>query len=159
MILTVPLGTAYTDHLTRPIITLVERASRFTLLGRLPGTRDSATVIDVLTRMVEDLPAAVKRSITWDQGTEMAQHARFTVATGCPVFFCDPHSPWQRPTNENLNGQLRWEYPKGTDFNHVTDDELRTVQDMLNARPRVILDGTTPGETLDELITTVALTD
>lgn len=141
------------------IITLVERASRFTLLGRLPGTRDSATVIDVLTRMVEDLPAAVKRSITWDQGTEMAQHARFTVATGCPVFFCDPHSPWQRPTNENLNGQLRWEYPKGTDFNHVTDDELRTVQDMLNARPRVILDGATPSETLDELITTVALTD
>lgn len=141
------------------IITLVERASRFTLLGRLPGTRDSTTVIDVLTTMVEDLPAAVKRSITWDQGTEMAQHSRFTVATGCPVFFCDPHSPWQRPTNENLNGQLRWEYPKGTDFNHVTDDELRTVQDMLNARPRVILDGATPGETLDELITTVALTD
>ncbi|HIW99539.1 MAG TPA: IS30 family transposase [Candidatus Nesterenkonia stercoripullorum] len=141
------------------IITLVERASRFTLLGRLPGTRDSATVIDVLTTMVEDLPAAVKRSITWDQGTEMAQHSRFTVATGCPVYFCDPHSPWQRPTNENLNGQLRWEYPKGTDFNHVTDDELRTVQDMLNARPRVILDGATPSETLDELITTVALTD
>lgn len=141
------------------IITLVERASRFTLLGRLPGTRDSTTVIDVLTTMVEDLPAAVKRSITWDQGTEMAQHSRFTVATGCPVFFCDPHSPWQRPTNENLNGQLRWEYPKGTDFNHVSDDELRTVQDMLNARPRVILDGATPSETLDELITTVALTD
>lgn len=144
------------------IITLVERASRFTLLGRLPGTRDSTTVIDKLTTMIEDLPhamrRAVARSITWDQGTEMAQHARFTVATGCPVFFCDPHSPWQRPTNENLNGQLRWEYPKGTDFNHVTDEELRTVQDMLNTRPRVILDGATPNETLDELITTVALT-
>ena len=140
------------------IITLVERASRFTLLGRLPGKRDSTTVIDVLTEMVEGLPEAVKRSVTWDQGTEMAQHARFTVATGCPVFFCDPHSPWQRPTNENLNGQLRWEFPKGTDFNRVTDGELQSVQDMLNARPRVILDGATPSETLDELITKVALT-
>ena len=141
------------------IITLVERASRFTLLGRLPGTRDSETVIDKLTEMVEDLPESVQRSITWDQGTEMAQHARFAVETGCPVFFCDPHSPWQRPTNENLNGQLRWEYPKGTDFNLVTNSELQAVQDMLNARPRVILDGATPSETLDELITTVALTD
>lgn len=141
------------------IITLVERASRFTLLGRLPGTRDSATVIDKLTGMVEDLPGAIQRSVTWDQGTEMAQHSRFTVATGCPVFFCDPHSPWQRPTNENLNGQLRWEYPKGTDFNLVTDAELQDVQDMLNARPRVILGGATPSETLDELIATVALTD
>ncbi|GAA1485457.1 IS30 family transposase [Brachybacterium fresconis] len=141
------------------IITLVERASRFTLLGRLPGTRDSTTVIDMLAEMVEDLPGAVQRSITWDQGMEMAQHARFTVETGCPVFFCDPHSPWQRPTNENLNGQLRWEYPKGTDFNLVTDAELEAVQDMLNARPRVILEGATPSETLDELITTVALTN
>ncbi|GGD01105.1 hypothetical protein GCM10011512_30010 [Tersicoccus solisilvae] len=144
------------------IITLVERASRFTLLGRLPGTRDSTTVIDKLTAMIEELPGAMRRSVTrsvtWDQGTEMAQHARFTVATGCPVFFCDPHSPWQRPTNENLNGQLRWEYPKGTDFNRISDEDLRTVQDMLNARPRVILDGATPSETLDELITTVALT-
>lgn len=144
------------------IITLVERASRFTLLGRLPGTRDSTTVIDKLTTMIEALPEAIRRSIirsvTWDQGTEMAQHARFTMATGCPVFFCDPHCPWQRPTNENLNGQLRWEYPKGTDFNYVTDEELQAVQDMLNARPRVILHGATPSETLDELITTVALT-
>lgn len=88
------------------VITLVERTSRFTLLGRLPGTRDSATVIDMLTDMVQDLPTAIQRSITWDQGSEMAQHARFTMATDCPVFFCDPHSPWQRPTNENLNGQL-----------------------------------------------------
>lgn len=78
------------------IITLVERASRFALLGRLPGTRDSATVIDRLQDMVRTLPQAVLASITWDQGNEMAQHARFTVATGCKVYFCDPHSPWQR---------------------------------------------------------------
>lgn len=141
------------------VITLVERVSRFTLLGRLPGTRDSTTVVDKLTEMVQDLPQAIRRSITWDQGTEMAQHARFTIATDCPVFFCDPHSPWQRPTNENLNGQLRWEYPKGTNFNAISDDDLKATQDMLNARPRVVLEGATPSEKLDELLNTVALTD
>lgn len=134
------------------VITLAERASRFTLLGRLPGTRDSATVIDALTEMVGGLPAAAQRSITWDQGSEMAQHARFTIATNCPIYFCDPHSPWQRPTNENFNGQLRWEYPKGTNFNTISDDEIRGVQDMLNARPRKILEGMTPSERLDELL-------
>ncbi|WP_425549751.1 IS30 family transposase [Citricoccus zhacaiensis] len=140
------------------IITLVERASRFALLGRLPGTRDSATVIDRLQDMVRTLPQAVLASITWDQGNEMAQHARFTVATGCKVYFCDPHSPWQRPTNENFNGQLRWDYPKGTNFNDVTDAELRAVQDKLNSRPRVILKGYTPTEKLEELLTGIALT-
>lgn len=135
------------------VITLVERASRFSLLGRLPGTRDSATAIDKLTEMIQDLPGAVQRSITWDQGSEMSTHAKFTVTTGCPVYFCDPHSPWQRPTNENFNGQLRWEYPKGTNFNLVTDDELQSAQDMLNARPRKILHGMTPSEKLEELLT------
>ncbi|XKH54999.1 IS30 family transposase [Citricoccus nitrophenolicus] len=140
------------------VITLVERASRFALLGRLPGTRDSATVIDRLQDMVQTLPQAVLASLTWDQGSEMAQHSRFTVATGCKVYFCDPHSPWQRPTNENFNGQLRWDYPKGTNFNAVTDAELQAVQDKLNSRPRVILNGYTPAEKLQELLTGVALT-
>lgn len=140
------------------VITLVERASRFALIGRLPGTRDSATVIDRLQEMVRTLPAAVLASITWDQGSEMAQHAQFTVTTGCKVYFCDPHSPWQRPTNENFNGQLRWDYPKGTDFNQVTDADLKAVQDKLNSRPRVILKGYTPAEKLQELLTGVALT-
>lgn len=135
------------------VITLAERASRFTLVGRLPGARDSETVIDKLTQMAQHLPAAAWRSVTWDQGSEMAQHARFTVATGCPVYFADPHSPWQRPTNENYNGQLRWEFPKGTDFNTITDEQICEVQDMLNARPRAILNGMTPAEKLDELIT------
>ncbi|WP_431193859.1 IS30 family transposase [Gulosibacter sp. ACHW.36C] len=140
------------------IVTLMERASRLCLLGRLPGVRDSATVIEVLTGMVAQLADAVLASLTWDQGTEMAQHRQFTVATGCPVFFCDPHSPWQRPSNENLNGQLRWDFPKGTDFNRVTDRELRLVQDQLNSRPRVVLQGYTPAERLQQLIDGVALT-
>ncbi|MGM7668515.1 IS30 family transposase [Microbacterium sp. A93] len=140
------------------VVTLVERASRFNLLGRLPGTRDSETVIDRLQQMVQTLPEAVLASITWDQGSEMAHHAKFTVATGCKVYFCNPHSPWQRPTNENFNGQRRWDFPKGTNFNDVTDAELKAVQDKLNSRPRVILKGYTPAEKLEELLTGIALT-
>lgn len=139
------------------IVTLVERTTRYALIGRLPGTRDSTTVIDVLTRMIEGLPATMLRTITWDQGTEMAQHARFTVATGCPVFFCDPHSPWQRGTNENTNGLIRDFYPKTTNFNKVSDEELAEMQDLLNGRPRQTLGWATPHEKLSELITGVAL--
>ncbi|WIE56219.1 IS30 family transposase [Curtobacterium sp. MCBD17_003] len=141
------------------IITLVERSTRFALLGRLPGSRDSDTVIDRLAAMVATLPEQLRRSVTWDQGTEMAKHARFTVATAVPVFFCDPHSPWQRGSNENLNGLLRVDYfPKGTDFNTVTDTELQAVQDQLNRRPRQTLRFRTPAEKLDEYIQRVALT-
>lgn len=134
------------------LITQVERASRFMLLGRLPGTRNSATVIDMLTVMARNLPRAALRSITWDRGAEMAQHARFTAATGCPVFIADPHSPWQRPTNENFNGQLRWECPKGTDFNTISDEDIRATQNLSNTPARVVLDGCTPAERLAELI-------
>lgn len=144
------------------VITLVERTSRYMLIGRLPGLRDSATVIDRLTEMISGLPLSLRRSLTWDQGSEMAQHPRFSVATNCPVYFCDPHSPWQRPSNENHNGQLRWDFPKGTNFNTITDQQLHQVQDKLNTRPRVILKGYTPAEILDTVIrnqqTTVALT-
>ena len=120
------------------IVTLVERRSRYTLLGRLPGARDSETVTDVLQAMIGGLPAALKKTITWDQGTEMAEHAAFTIASGCPVFFCDPHSPWQRPSNENTNGLIRDFYPKGTNFNDVSNDELADTQRLLNIRPRAI---------------------
>lgn len=140
------------------IVTLVERRSRFALLGRLPGTRDSRTVTAVLAEMISTLPAALKNTITWDQGTEMADHARFTIATGCPVFFCDPHSPWQRGTNENTNGLIRDFYPKGTNFNAITDDDLAETQRLLNIRPRKTLNYTTPAETLDQYIRDVALT-
>jgi len=134
------------------IITLVERNSRFTLLGRLPGLRDSATVTDVLAGMIEHLPDALTKSITWDQGVEMAYHADFTVRTGCPVFFCDPHSPWQRGTNENTNGLIRDFYPKGTDFNQITDADLAETQRLLNLRPRKTLNYQTPAAILDQHI-------
>lgn len=140
------------------IVTLVERADRFTLIGRLPGSRESATVIDVLQHMIGQLPAELMRTITWDQGSEMAEHATFTVKTGCPVFFCDPHSPWQRPTNENTNGLIREFFPKGTNFNVVTDAQITEIQRLLNDRPRKILDFYTPREKLTERITSVALT-
>ena len=141
------------------IITLVERSSRFALLGRLPGMRDSATVIDRLTEMIQQLPVGLFTTLTWDQGSEMAEHARFTVASGCKVFFCDPHSPWQRGSNENLNGLIRDFYPKGTNFNTITDDDLANTQRLLNIRPRQTLNFATPAETLDEYLQGVALTN
>lgn len=141
------------------LVTLVERRGLFTLIGRLPGLRDSTTVNQVLTTMIESLPEALFNTITWDQGTEMAGHARFTIATNCPVFFCDPHSPWQRPTNENTNGLIRDFYPKGTNFNTITDDEITETQRLLNIRPRATLGFHTPAETLNANITRVALTD
>ena len=120
--------------------------------------RDSHTVTGVLAAMIAVLPTALTQSITWDQGTEMAGHAKFTVATGCPVFFCDPHSPWQRGTNENTNGLIRDFYPKGTDFNQITDADLAETQRLLNIRPRKTLDYRTPSDKLDQLINGVALT-
>ncbi len=139
------------------VITLVERSTRFALIGRLPGARDSKTVIEVMQRMVQGLPSYLLTTLTWDQGLEMAQHRQFTVATRCAVFFCDPHSPWQRGSNENLNGLIRDFYPKGTNFNLVSDHDITTMQDLLNDRPRQTLGFYTPREKLNELITSVAL--
>jgi IS30 family transposase len=139
------------------IITLVERSTRFALLGRLPGARDSRTVTDVLAGMIAGLPAELAKTITWDQGQEMAGHATFTVATGCQVFFCDPHSPWQRGSNENTNGLIRDFYPKGTDFNTISTDDLAQTQWLLNIRPRQTLGWRKPHDMLNPLITGVAL--
>ena len=139
------------------IVTLVERQARFTLLGRLPGQRDSTTVTDVLTAMIRQLPVALTKTITWDQGTEMAEHATFTIASGCEVFFCDPHSPWQRGTNENTNGLIRDFYPKGTNFNAITDADLAETQRLLNIRPRRVLDYRKPSAIMNELINAVAI--
>lgn len=140
------------------LVTLVERQTRFALIGRLPGARDSMTVTGLMQRMIQTLPTELVKTITWDQGAEMAQHRRFTVATGCQVFFCDPHSPWQRGSNENLNGLIRDFYPKGTDFNVVSDEDIARMQDLLNGRPRQTLGFYKPCEKLGELITGVALT-
>ncbi len=140
------------------IVTLVERQTRYALLGRLPGMRDSTTVTEVLAGMIEGLPAELTKTITWDQGTEMAGHRAFTIKTGCPVFFCDPHSPWQRGSNENTNGLIRDFYPKGTNFNNVTAEELAATQRLLNIRPRKTLDFRSPHAKLNQLINGVALT-
>jgi transposase, IS30 family len=136
------------------IITLVERRMRYVMLGALPQGRDSAAVIDVLQTLAGRLPQHLLRSLTWDQGTEMAQHAAFTVATGCPVYFCEPHKPWQRGSNENTNGLLRQYFPKGKfDFTTIDQAGLDEVAYELNQRPRMTLDWYTPAERLHELLT------
>jgi len=129
------------------IATLVERHSRFVLLVRLPR-RDSATVGHALARRIQQLPAHLKQSLTWDRGKEMAQHKAFSVATDVQVYFCDPHSPWQRGSNENTNGLLRQYYPKGTDLTNVTQRQLDAVARRLNTRPRETLGWQTPAEVL-----------
>lgn len=139
------------------LITLVERTSRFCLIGLLPELRTSPLVVAQLTTMIAALPGELFRSLTWDQGSEMAHHRRFTVATDCPVFFCDPHSPWQRGSNENLNGLIRDFYPKGTDFAELTDEKIADMQHLLNTRPRMTLEWQTPAERIQQLLT-VALT-
>jgi len=140
---------------TACLVTLVERSTRFLVARRLDA-RDSRTVVDLLIGMVAEVPAGVRSALlstlTWDQGSELAQAARLTEATGFRVFFCDPRSPWQRGTNENTNGLLRQYFPKGTDFSLVGDDEVRLAQDQLNGRPRETLGWRTPAEALAEVL-------
>jgi IS30 family transposase len=133
------------------IITLVERTHRYVMLGALPQGRASEAVISVLAELISRLPEQLARSLTWDLGPELASHASFTVQTGCPVFFCDPHSPWQRGSNENTNGLLRQYFPKGvTDFRTLSQDDLDAVARELNGRPRKTLGWDTPAEALEK---------
>ncbi|MDU0349136.1 IS30 family transposase, partial [Actinomyces sp. MRS3W] len=134
------------------LITLVERRSRFVLIGRLGDNHRTQTVTDALQEMIASLPQAIYTTITWDQGSEMADHAAFTTATDIKIFFADPHSPWQRPTNDNTNGLIREYYPKGTNFSTITDTDVQAVQDQLNRRPREVLQGQTPTEILNTII-------
>jgi IS30 family transposase len=139
------------------IVTLVERSTRYVMLGALPGGRASEAVIDVLSGLAHRLPRHLLRSLTWDLGPEMAGHAAFTVITGCPVFFCDPHSPWQRGSNENTNGLLRQYFPRSsTDFRTWTQQALDEVAAELNGRPRETLDWHTPAEKLNQLLVATA---
>jgi IS30 family transposase len=143
------------------IATLVERTSRFTMLVRIPYDRTAERVAALLAKKMETLPEFLRNSVTWDQGKEMARHAEFTVRTGLPVYFCDPHSPWQRGSNENINGLLRQYFPKGTDLSLHTQEELDRVAAELNGRPRKTLDWQKPIEVFDKLIAEhcVAMTD
>ena len=141
------------------LITLVERTSRYTLLGHLPTEHTSMTVIATIQQMVKDLNAEQLKTITWDQGVEMAETARVRIKDGCEVYFCDPHSPWQRPTNENTNGEIRRRfYKKGTDFAEVTPEHVAWVQNELNDTPRQVLGGATPREILEQIFKRGALT-
>ena len=134
------------------IATLVERHTRYVLLARLPGGRDAVTVRDALVKTVQTLPGHLWRSLTWDQGSEMARHHEFSIATGIPVYFCDPGSPWLRGSNENTNGLLRQYFPKGSDLSVHDADRLATVAAELNGRPRETLGWDSPAERLATLL-------
>lgn len=133
------------------IATLVERRSRYVILVRVQN-RETATVVNALAQQVQRLPAGLMATLTWDQGKEMAAHKLFTVATNVQVYFCDPHSPWQRGSNENTNGLLRQYFPKGTDLSGFTQEQLDAVADRLNTRPRKTLGYRTPAATLAEAV-------
>jgi transposase, IS30 family len=151
--------------------TLVERTTRFTMLLHLPpmagqGSRvkngpalaghGAEAVRDAIADTITTLPEQLRRSLTWDQGAEMAQHAQLRIETGLPVYFCDPRSPWQRGTNENTNGLLRQYFPKGTDLSRYSAEDLTAVAATLNGRPRKTLGWKTPAEALNEYLTTAA---
>jgi IS30 family transposase len=132
--------------------TLVERTTGFVVLLHLPEDRTAATLRDAMSAKVPEIPEVLRRSLTWDQGSEMALHTKITEATGLPIYFCDPHSPWQRGTNENTNGLLRQYFPKGTDLSFYGPGWLDQVAAELNARPRKRLGWRTPAEELDRLL-------
>lgn len=127
--------------------TIVERTTRFLILLQLTDGRDARRVAEALRNAVAAMPAGAFRSIAWDQGREMANHALFTADTGIPVFFCDPHSPWQRGLNENTNGLVRQYLPKGTDLGAHSAGDLQRIARSLNGRPRKVLGYMTPSET------------
>jgi IS30 family transposase len=131
--------------------TLVERTTRFTLLLHLDD-QTAATVRDAIEAAITTLPTALRRSLTWDQGRELAAHIELRLATDLEVYFCDPHSPWQRGTNENTNGLLRQYFPKGTDLSAHSRERLAEVAAGLNGRPRKTLGWRTPFEAFSELL-------
>ncbi|AET95137.1 Integrase catalytic region (plasmid) [Burkholderia sp. YI23] len=136
---------------TSQIATLVERQSRFVMLVKV-ASKDSEAVVDALIRHASKLPRELYKSLTWDRGSEMADHNRFTVATDIEVYFCDPQHPWQRGSNENTNGLLRQYFPKGTDLSAYSQTKLNAVARRLNERPRKTLNFDTPAERFNQIV-------
>ena len=133
--------------------TLVERTTRYVLLLKLPAKdRRAERVRDAMITAMAGLPAALRRSMTWDQGREMARHHEISMALDMPVYFCDPHSPWQRGSNENTNGLLRQYFPKGTDLSRHSATHLAGVADELNDRPRQTLGWKSPAQRMRQLL-------
>lgn len=136
---------------TSQIATLVERHTRYVMLVKIAG-KDTETVINALIKNARKLPQELYKSLTWDRGKEMAAHKRFTLATDIKVYFCDPHSPWQRGSNENTNGLLRQYFPKGIDISGYSQAQLNTVARSLNGRPRKTLNYQTPAERFSQSV-------
>ena len=136
--------------------TLVERSTRFVMLLPLPGPHDASAVAAAIIEAINAMPEHLRRSLTWDQGRELAKHAQITMATDMAVFFCDPHSPWQRGSNENTNGLLRQYFPKGTDLSVHSPQHLAAVAAELNERPRQTLNWATPAEALNQPLASAA---
>jgi IS30 family transposase len=161
-------ATSYSASRASAIGTLVERTTRFTMLLHLPRMEEhggprakngpplaghgAEAVRDAIASTITTLPEQLRRSLTWDQGVELAQHVQLRIDTGLHVYFCDPHSPWQRGTNENTNGLLRQYFPKGTDLSRYSADDLAAVAATLNGRPRKTLAWRTPADNLDDLL-------
>ena len=136
------------------IATLVERQTRYVMLVKVPS-KDSETVINALIKQSHKLPRELYKSLTWDRGTEMAEHARFSLATDIQVYFCDPQQPWQRGSNENTNGLLRQYFPKGIDLADITQSKLNAIARRLNERPRQTLDFETPAERFGQCVASI----
>jgi IS30 family transposase len=134
------------------VVTLVERTTRFIMLGKLPNGHNTDKVVRVLTQMIRRLPVELRKSITWDQGKEMAAHQRFTIDTNIDVYFCDPHSPRMRGSNENSNGLIRYYLAKSTNLNHHSQDDLDCYAALINDRPRQTLNWQRPSNALQALI-------
>ena len=135
-----------------PVATLVERSTRYLMLVGLPDGHRAELVADALAAAITTLPRQLTRSLTWDQGHEMADHARFTIDTGIAVYFCDPKSPWQRGSNENTNGLLRQYLPRHVSMRDYNQDDLDAIAAELNERPRQTLSFKTPSEALNEAL-------